>query len=75
MKNPVFCPNCGLTVGEQIGGKLLLAATGYAVGGKDPLIAFGVALLGAWLGHIYIDSALRTCPNCWTVIRIAEGLL
>jgi hypothetical protein len=39
MAQTKFCPSCGLTVGEQIGGKLALGATGALVGSKvDPLL-------------------------------------
>lgn len=76
MNKDVFCPNCGLTVGEQFGGKLALAAAGLYFGGKvDPLLGLAVGLIGAWLGHTYIDSTIRTCPQCGTIIRIAEGLV
>lgn len=71
-----FCPNCGLTVGEQFGGRLALAATGAYFGGRvDPLVGLVAALVGIWLGHQYIDSQIRTCPQCGTFFRIAEGLI
>lgn len=76
MKQVKFCPSCGLTVGEQIGGKLALGATGALVGGKvDPLLGLIVGLIGAWLGHVYIDSAITNCPQCGTALMIVQRLL
>lgn len=72
----VLCPNCGFTVGEQIGGKLGLGAAGFLLGSRvNPMIAVAFGLAGALLGHIYIDAVVRTCPQCGTVLRLAEGLL
>jgi ribosomal protein S27E len=34
MQKVVLCPNCGLTVGEQIGGKLVLGLAGLLVTAK-----------------------------------------
>jgi ribosomal protein S27AE len=78
MQKMVICPNCGtaLTVGEQVGGKVMLGLIGFAAGGKvDPWVAAGASLLGILLGHIYIDKALRNCPQCGTLIQIAGGLI
>jgi ribosomal protein S27AE len=78
MQKMVICPNCGtgLTVGEQIGGKVMLGLIGLAAGGRvDPLVAAAASLFGILLGHIYIDQALRNCPQCGTLIKIAGGLI
>jgi ribosomal protein S27AE len=78
MQKIVFCPNCGggLTVGEQFGGKVALGLIGLAVGGRvDPWAAAGASILGIVLGHVYIDKAIRTCPQCGTLIQIAGGLI
>lgn len=76
MQKIVLCPNCGLTVGEQIGGKLFLGAAGLMVTGKlNPWLALAATAAGIWFGHVYIDSTIRTCPQCGTIIRVAEGLL
>jgi ribosomal protein S27AE len=78
MQKIVFCPNCqsGFTVGEQVGGKLMLAAAGYAVGGKlDPWAALLATLVGGVLGHVFIDSKIRTCPQCGQLVNIANELL
>ena len=67
----VSCPNCGATVGEQIGGKLGLGLAGVLLGSRvNPAAALVFGLLGALLGHRYIDTAIRTCPQCGTVLRI-----
>jgi len=72
----VTCPNCGLTVGEQIGGKLGLGLAGFYFGSRvNPLLAFAFGLAGAFLGHELIDTAIRRCPQCGAVFRIAGGLL
>ena len=72
----VSCPNCSATVGEQIGGKLGLAVAGGLLGSRmSPPAAFLFALGGALLGHYYIDRAIRTCPQCGLVFRIADELL
>lgn len=71
----VSCPNCGVTVGEQIGGKLAIGLAGALLGSRMNLAAaltFG--LLGALVGHRYIDTAFRTCPQCGTVLRIIGAL-
>lgn len=76
MQKSVFCPTCGLTVGEQIGGKLFLGLAGLLVTGKmNPWLALAATVAGIWFGHTYIDSTVRTCPHCGTIIRVAEGLL
>lgn len=72
----VFCPSCGLTVGEQVGGKLAVGAVAAYFGHRvNPVVAIVAGLVGVWFGHQYIDSAIRRCPNCGTVIRIASGLV
>ncbi len=76
MNMNVFCPNCGFTVGEQIGGKLALGATAALVGSRVNLaVALITGLIGVWIGHNYIDRAIRTCPQCGTVMRIAAALI
>lgn len=76
MQKYVICPNCGLTVGEQIGGKLFLGTAGYLIAGKlSPLVALAATLAGIWFGHKYFDSAIRKCPQCGTLIQIAGGLI
>ncbi len=72
----VICPNCGLTVGEQFGGKLLMGATAALVGGRiSPAAALIAGVIGAVLGHYIIDSQIRKCPQCGLVIRIVDGLI
>jgi hypothetical protein len=71
----VSCPNCGVTVGEQIGGKLGLALAGTLLGSRvHPLAALAFGFLGALAGHQYIDSTIRICPKCGTVLRIIGEL-
>lgn len=72
----VICPNCGATVGEQIGGRLGLAAAGALLGSRvNPLAALLLGLIGAAIGHRVIDSSVRLCPQCWTVLQIASDFL
>lgn len=71
----VSCPNCGATVGEQIGGKLGLGLAAAVFGGRVSQAAallFGV--VGALIGHRFIDSGIRTCPQCGMVLRIIGEL-
>lgn len=71
-----FCPNCGSTVGEQIGGKLALGLASAFLGSRvDPFLTVLLGLAGAWLGHMYIDTAIRRCPECGMVFRIAADSL
>ncbi len=71
----VVCPFCMTTVGEQIGGKLALGLTAAAFGSRvNPVVAAIAGIVGAWLGHRYIDSQIK-CPNCGMVLQIATGLL
>ena len=77
MQKLVICPNClsGLTIGEQVGGKVMLGLAGLALGGKvDPWVAAGATLLGILVGHVYIDNAIRTCPQCGQLINITNAL-
>ncbi len=70
-----FLPNCGLTVGEQIGGKLALAATGAYLGSRvHPVAGVVAGLVGIYLGHRYIDTAIQNCPQCGTILMIVVGL-
>ena len=72
----VSCPNCSAGVGEQIGGKLGLALAAGLLGRRiSPVAAFLFALGGALAGHYYIDRAIRTCPQCGLVFRVADELL
>jgi len=72
----VICPSCGVTVGEQVGGKLAMGLTAFYFGKKvNPVVALVAGLAGAWLGHQFIDSAVRRCPQCGTIFKIAGGLL
>lgn len=72
----VSCPRCGATVGEQIGGKLGLALAGAVLGNRvHPLAALAFGLLGAIVGHRYIDSTIRICPKCGFAFRIANDFL
>lgn len=72
----VSCPNCGTTVGEQIGGKVGLAVAGGLLGSRvSPAAAVLFTLGGAMAGHYFIDRAIRTCPQCGLVFRIADELL
>jgi hypothetical protein len=71
----VSCPNCGSSVGEQIGGKLGLALAAGLLGSRvSPSTALVFALVGAAAGHYCIDSAVRTCPQCGLVFRIIGEL-
>jgi predicted RNA-binding Zn-ribbon protein involved in translation (DUF1610 family) len=71
----VSCPNCGATIGEQIGGKLGLGLAGALLGSRvNPLAAVIFGCFGAAMGHLYIDTAVRTCPECGTVLRIINAL-
>jgi xanthosine utilization system XapX-like protein len=71
----VSCPNCGATVGEQIGGKLGLGLAAALLGSRvNPAVALVFGLLGAWVGHQYIDTAVRTCPQCGTILKIIGQL-
>jgi len=72
----VSCPNCGFTVGEQIGGKLGLGLAGVLLGARvHPLAAIAFGLLGVAAGHQYIDSTIRRCPRCGLIFRIANEFL
>jgi xanthosine utilization system XapX-like protein len=71
----VSCPNCGATVGEQIGGKLGIGLAAALLGSRvNPAAALVFGLLGALVGHQYIDRAIRTCPQCGMVLRIIGDL-
>jgi hypothetical protein len=81
MKN-VPCPFCGLnlTIGEEIGGKLVWGATAAVFGSRvNPVVGLFAGLLGIWFGHNYIDKAINTatrqCPQCGMLFRIADNLL
>lgn len=72
----VICPNCGSTVGEQIGGKLGLAFAGALLGSRvHPAAALLFGLAGMAAGHYYIDSQIRTCAQCGLVLRIVDDFL
>lgn len=71
-----ICPNCGVTIGEQIGGKLAVGLAAFYFGKRvNPIVAILAGVAGAWLGHQYIDTAVARCPRCGTFFRIAGGLL
>jgi uncharacterized protein (UPF0212 family) len=71
----VSCPNCGATIGEQIGGKLGLGLAGALLGSRvNTFAALIFAGLGTLIGHLYIDTAIRTCPQCGTALRIINEL-
>lgn len=72
----VFCPNCGtgLTVGEQLGGKIALGLVGLTLTKVDPWVGLVASVLGIYLGHVYVDSAIRTCPQCGQLINVANAL-
>jgi hypothetical protein len=72
----VMCPNClsTLTVGEQLGGKIALGLAGAAFGKIDPWLGLAASLAGIFLGHIYIDNAIRSCPQCGQLLNIANAL-
>jgi len=75
-----ICPNCGVierTVAQQIGGRITFGLAGAAFGKqalKNPLAAFGCAVLGLIVGY-YIDQEVsKRCPQCGAILRIT-GLL
>lgn len=75
-----ICPYCGVferTVAQQIGGRVVFAAAGAALGTKalkNPLIAIGLAILGYRLG-LYMDQQIsQRCPQCGAILRVT-GLL
>jgi len=71
----VQCPNCGTTVGEQVGGKLGVAVAGVILGSRmNPAAAILFGILGALVGHVFIDQRLRTCPQCGALLRIIGEL-
>jgi len=71
----VSCPNCGATVGEEIGGKLGVALAGAYLGSRvNPMASIAFGILGAMLGHVLIDSQIRKCPRCGRVFRIIDEL-
>jgi len=71
----VLCPNCGITVGEQIGGKLGVGLAAAYFGRRiSPIASLVFGILGAMLGHHFIDAAIRRCPQCGTVFRIISEL-
>ena len=71
-----ICPSCGLTVGEEVGGKLAMGLAAFYFGSRvNPLVALAAGVIGAWLGHQFIDTSIRRCPQCGMVFRIATGLL
>ena len=71
----VSCPNCGITVGEQIGGKLGVGLAAAYFGKRiSPVASLVFGLLGAILGHHFIDTAIRRCPQCGTIFRIINEL-
>jgi len=75
VKMRVQCPTCGTTVGEQIGGKLGVAAAGALLGSRmNPAAAIFFGLLGAVAGHVLIDQRMRICPRCGTFLRIIGEL-
>jgi ribosomal protein S27AE len=72
----ISCPNCGATVGEQIGGKLGVGVAGALLGSRvNPAAALLFGMVGVLVGHYYIDRVIRTCPQCGMVLRIADELL
>ncbi len=71
----VSCPNCGATVGEQIGGKVAVGLTAALAGSRiSPEVAALAGIIGALIGHYYIDASIRSCPQCRTVLRIIDDL-
>lgn len=72
----VSCPGCGMTVGEQIGGKLALGAAGAVFGSHiSPAAAVLLTIGGAVAGHYLINRSIRTCHQCGLVFKIADDLL
>jgi ribosomal protein S27AE len=71
----VTCPNCGTTVGEQIGGKLGLGFAAALLGSRvNPAVALLFGFLGAVAGHRYIDTAIRRCPQCGMILRLIREI-
>ncbi len=71
----VSCPNCGTTLGEQIGGKLGVGLAAAYFGKRiSPIAAIVFGVLGAMFGHHFIDGVIRRCPRCGTVFRIINQL-
>ena len=71
----VSCPNCGITVGEQIGGKLGVGLAAAYFGRRiSPIASILFGILGAMVGHHLIDAEIRRCPQCGNVFRIINQL-
>ena len=71
----VSCPNCGTTVGEQIGGKLGVGLAAAYFGKRiSPVASLVFGILGAMVGHAFIDAEIRRCPQCGNVFRIINQL-
>ena len=71
----VTCPNCGITVGEQIGGKLAMGLAAAYFGRRiSPVASIVLGILGAVVGHHFIDAEIRRCPQCGNVFKIINQL-
>jgi hypothetical protein len=71
------CSSHGETtyVGAEVGAKLALGAAGMTAGAikKDPWMALGLGLVGAFMGHVLIDQHLiPACPECGQAIQIIK---
>jgi hypothetical protein len=70
------CPNCGFKIGKQLGGKLGLGLAAALVGSRiNPAVGLLAGIIGAAIGHRYIDAAIYKCPTCGGVFRLAESFL
>jgi predicted RNA-binding Zn-ribbon protein involved in translation (DUF1610 family) len=75
-----ICPNCGAIQGavrQQIGGRLVFAAAGGALGTralKNPWLVLALVIAGYKLGMYLDDQISKQCPQCGAILRFT-GLL
>jgi hypothetical protein len=75
-----ICPNCGViqaAVRQQIGGRLVFAAAGGALGSralKNPRMALALEIVGYKLS-LYLDEQIsKWCPQWGEILRIMGPL-